>query len=214
MSSATTGRPPSSTKWLPKSLLEDCRRLQLCEVSEFFDAHPLLLISLPDVLSPLYSALVSSAGYSQASGGANRDAIDFRTSFRPNQEPVPAKPTNHGIAREIEQVRKLASRTIYVHVLKKRGYDAAFLDKITVGRTHNHDVVLRDSSVSKFHASFHLKNDGVMTLRDMDSTNHTFVNGNQVLKPRPLVPGDRLMFGSVETLFCSAEGFWSAFTQR
>ena len=212
---AASARPRVPSKWLPQSLLDSCAQLQLNEVSAFFGSHPLLLISLPDALSPLYSTLVGSAGYKQAptaeGRGADRDAIEFRTSFAtPSRDPGSVPLRNQGAARETEQVSQLLSQTIYVHVLKKRDDDAAFLDKITVGRTRNHDLVLRDASVSKFHAAFQPQEDGSMTLRDMGSKNHTFVNGDKLSGSHLLEPGDSLMFGSVAALFCSPEGLWSA----
>lgn len=218
MNSVASVRPRAPSKWLPQELLDRCTRLQPNEFRGFFAAHPLLLITLPDPLSPLYHTLVGSAVFKQPDvdrSTVDRDAIEFRTSFaNTTNQAYSVPPRRHGAVRETEQVLRLLPQTVYVHVLKKRDDDAAFLDKITVGRTRNHDLVLRDPSVSKFHASFQPREDGAMMLRDMGSKNHTFVNGEVLDGPRLLEPGDSLTFGSVETLFCSPEGLWHALSGR
>jgi len=100
----------------------------------------------------------------------------------------------------------------HVSPLRKRTDDATFLDRISVGRATNKDVVLRHASVSKFHAWFEMGDTGELYLADSDSTNGTIVNGRQ-LPPRELTrvqPGDHLRFGSVECVTCEAADFWRA----
>jgi hypothetical protein len=66
-------------------------------------------------------------------------------------------------------------------------------DELLLGRHPSCDVVLTDSSVSRRHA--HLRfHDGSWTLRDLESTNGTIVNGARVGRCS-LRPGDQLVLG-------------------
>jgi len=58
------------------------------------------------------------------------------------------------------------------------------LDGLTIGRSVSNDIFLEDPSVSQKHAKIEAKElkDGtiIYLLKDLESTNHTFLNGNQV----------------------------------
>jgi hypothetical protein len=71
-------------------------------------------------------------------------------------------------------------------------------EELLVGRHWECDVVLEHQSVSRRHARLSFR-DGRWVLRDLDSTNGTRVNGQQVVRCR-LEPGDRLRLGSAELL--------------
>jgi pSer/pThr/pTyr-binding forkhead associated (FHA) protein len=49
-----------------------------------------------------------------------------------------------------------------------------------------------------------------LSLRDANSRNGTFVNGTQVKGTVPLQVGDRIKFGAVQTVLCSADELWHA----
>lgn len=101
---------------------------------------------------------------------------------------------------------------VAVPLRKRPTADQISLERISLGRASNKDIVLRDASVSKFHAWFELFEDRDFGVADGGSTNLTRVNGKP-LSPRQLVhvtPGDRLQFGSVTTVLCEAEALWSA----
>lgn len=101
---------------------------------------------------------------------------------------------------------------VAVPLRKRPGADQISLERISLGRAANKDIVLRDGSVSKFHAWFELFDDRDFGVADGGSTNLTRVNGNP-LSPRQLVhvtPGDRLQFGSVSAVLCEAEALWTA----
>jgi predicted component of type VI protein secretion system len=66
----------------------------------------------------------------------------------------------------------------------------------TVGRNPTNDVRLRDATVSSFHCEIVLKQDDVL-IRDLGSSNGTFVNGRAVQECR-LPPGSILRLGSFE----------------
>ncbi len=101
----------------------------------------------------------------------------------------------------------------FVVPLRKRvGADQISASRVSVGRAANKDIVLRDPSVSKFHAWFELHEDLDFSLTDAGSRNQTHVNGEALLprKPSPLVAGDLIRFGSVTATLCTAEALWSA----
>ncbi len=73
-----------------------------------------------------------------------------------------------------------------------------------VGKMQDYvDQVLDDSSVSRMHARFSLDRDGTMTVRDLNSSNGTWLNGER-LQPnesRSLQQGDHVRFGRMEFIF-------------
>lgn len=72
--------------------------------------------------------------------------------------------------------------------------------KLTVGRLGDNDVHLDDSSVSSHHAELVVR-DGQAVLIDKESTNGTFLNGEQATGELPLNEGDEIYFGSVRSVF-------------
>jgi hypothetical protein len=69
------------------------------------------------------------------------------------------------------------------------------------GRALDNDVVLEDSSVSRYHAQ--LRWDGrAWLVRDLGSTNGTLLNGRRVEQsPAPLTSGARLKLGATELVY-------------
>jgi pSer/pThr/pTyr-binding forkhead associated (FHA) protein len=66
----------------------------------------------------------------------------------------------------------------------------------TVGRVSDNAFEIPESSVSSHHAEIVLKGDEIL-IRDLDSTNGTFINGEKVTEAI-LKPGQILRFGTVE----------------
>jgi hypothetical protein len=67
------------------------------------------------------------------------------------------------------------ARRLEIHPLVKKP-SAPFPDMITIGRTPNNDVVLRDATVSRLHAFFRLR-DGAWYVADGGSKNGTSLDG-------------------------------------
>lgn len=67
---------------------------------------------------------------------------------------------------------------------------------VYVGRSPENDVFLVDPSVSRRHAVLEVRGD-LLLVRDLASTNGTFVNGERV-QLRTLQPGDVVAFGKTE----------------
>ena len=64
-----------------------------------------------------------------------------------------------------------------------------------IGRDAGSDLVLEDGEVSGQHARVTPSPDGSATVEDLESTNGTFVNQNELMGPARLDPGDELLVG-------------------
>ncbi|HWC73311.1 MAG TPA: FHA domain-containing protein, partial [Gemmatimonadales bacterium] len=71
---------------------------------------------------------------------------------------------------------------------------------VNIGRADYNDLVLPDESVSTTHAKLQ-RREGVWVLVDLDSTNGTFVDGDQVKGEMPLAPGANVRFGEIGLIF-------------
>ncbi len=102
-------------------------------------------------------------------------------------------------------------------VIVEKTKDNAFQRRVTIGRTNNNDIVLDDSSVSRFHAW--LQQDeatGVWQLFDAGSRNGTMAAGKKLPAKSAvdLSVGVKMKIGSVELTFYSAGGFLKLLKQR
>lgn len=66
---------------------------------------------------------------------------------------------------------------------------------ITIGRGTANDLVLNDTSVSRFHAVLKQQEDGRIVIGDRGSTNGVVVNGKKIEVEAPLQHGDRTKIG-------------------
>jgi FOG: FHA domain len=81
-------------------------------------------------------------------------------------------------------------------------------EKVTVGRLADNTLQIEDASVSSHHAELILEGE-TYRLRDLGSTNGTFVNGEATTEA-VLKHGDEVRFGRVETVYAAKEaGFES-----
>ena len=69
----------------------------------------------------------------------------------------------------------------------------------TVGRSTGADFIVDAPLVSRVHCRLTALPDGGLEVRDLESTNGTFVNGQRVQTARVL-PGDRIGVGRVELI--------------
>lgn len=73
----------------------------------------------------------------------------------------------------------------------------------TLGRDESTDIVVDDAGVSRRHSEIRVTTDGphlVTSIRDLNSTNGTFVNGERITSQR-LEDGDRLTLGRTSATF-------------
>ena len=69
-------------------------------------------------------------------------------------------------------------------------------DALTVGRSRACDVVVVEETVSRFHAELRHADDDAWIVRDLDSTNGTWLNGSRVHEAR-VCGGDVLWLGGL-----------------
>ena len=74
-----------------------------------------------------------------------------------------------------------------------------------VGRSGTADIVIRDASVNRIHATISGNGNGDWTVYDIDSRQGTFVNGEEVVTSLPLHYGDTVTFGGVDAVFHEVE---------
>jgi hypothetical protein len=71
---------------------------------------------------------------------------------------------------------------------------------LRLGRSRRCDLVVKDPTVSRIHAEIRMEEERVL-LRDLDSTNGTFVNDVRT-ETEFVAPGDRIRLGSAELEMC------------
>ncbi|MSR64473.1 MAG: FHA domain-containing protein [Verrucomicrobiae bacterium] len=82
--------------------------------------------------------------------------------------------------------------------LAGKTFDLA-LDTTTVGRGTDTTIRIEDSTISHHHANIQI-NGNEVTVRDMNSTNGTRVNGQKIMEAK-LTHGDTVRFGRIELRF-------------
>ena len=74
------------------------------------------------------------------------------------------------------------------------------IDELTIGRNSKNDIVIRDKVVSKNHTHIFYE-DGLFFIEDLNSSNGTYLNGEQIDEIIELRDGDRVGVGFVQFLF-------------
>jgi pSer/pThr/pTyr-binding forkhead associated (FHA) protein len=69
----------------------------------------------------------------------------------------------------------------------------------TIGRATGADFIVDAALISRVHCRLTALTDGELEVRDLESTNGTYVNGERIETAR-LAPGDRLQVGRVELM--------------
>ena len=72
-------------------------------------------------------------------------------------------------------------------------------DVVSIGRGADNNLIISEISVSLHHATF-LKNNGRFWLKDLDSSNGTYVNGRRITETTIDI-GDVVSFGLIKTRF-------------
>ena len=85
----------------------------------------------------------------------------------------------------------------YLEIRKPEGVELLTLDadRVTIGRVESNDVpLLDDEEASRLHATIE-RIGGGWCVRDLSSSNGTFVNGERISGDRPLRAGDEIRVG-------------------
>ena len=79
-------------------------------------------------------------------------------------------------------------------------------DELSIGRDISNDIVINDAEVSRHHARLY-RQAGGFVLEDTGSTNGTFVNGQRLMGPHMLRPGEMILLGENISLIFEAYQF-------
>jgi hypothetical protein len=145
------------------------------------------------------------------------DLVARRGIARPESRKPPPRGAPEEPAYDFSRTAfKLVYEPCFVMPIRKQRRGARVLgEQITIGRARNHDIVLRDASVSKFHAFFDITEKGELWLRDAGSKNHTTVEGTRIgeggLRPKS---GDVVRFGTVDTVYVDADTLFRLLSRR
>jgi DNA-binding CsgD family transcriptional regulator len=102
----------------------------------------------------------------------------------------------------------IASVVAQLEVWKPDGRELVALDRerVTIGRADTSDLsVTSDPELSRLHAMLEPIGGGDWCVRDLASSNGTFVNGERVWNDRPLRHGDEIRIGRTRVIFRSAD---------
>jgi pSer/pThr/pTyr-binding forkhead associated (FHA) protein len=108
-----------------------------------------------------------------------------------------ATPARAPVAAPAERPRKSRKipREIVVHAPSGGTRTVGLSGRgLRLGRAGQADLILEDVYVSDEHAEI-LPDDGGWSVRDLGSTNVTFLNGAKITRPTPLAAGDQLRLG-------------------
>jgi len=73
---------------------------------------------------------------------------------------------------------------------------------ITIGKADDNSFIIKDPEVSRYHAVLIRADNHDLMLKDLDSTNGTYVNDNQIIKKK-VFAGDKITLGTTYSLYVS-----------
>jgi hypothetical protein len=187
--------------WTPSELVGQALQLPLQPFLQACQSPYLLLVPLEDPNGELAAGLLGEQSEAFSSKLALLTVRRSAALSQPNSTLMPGR-SNRWAAIPRELLRK------HCHLLPLRKADSgSYMARMSVGRTRNHDVVLRHATVSKFHAWLEIQ-DGKLFVGDAGSRNQTLLNGARVESRSEVTPGSALKFGSVETFVFESEALW------
>ncbi len=131
----------------------------------------------------------AQAGTPAACGFASSPITPGGGTRKPAPAPAPA-PANGEIASAQN------ARTLVITSGPKAGAEFPLgRDEITIGRSADSAIIIRDDYTSTHHARLMLWNDRWM-IQDLDSTNGTFLDGSRVSVPTPIPLGVPVKVGA------------------
>lgn len=187
--------------WTPTDLVGQALQLPLRPFVEACQSPYLLLVPLDDPGSELAHGLLGDPSEGFSSKLASLTMQRSAALSQPRSSLMPGR-SERWAAIPRELLRK------HCHIIPlRKGPGDSFMERISLGRTRNHDVVMRNATVSKFHAWFEI-HEGKLFVGDAESRNHTHLNGARVTSRVEVPPGSALKFGSVEAYVYESEALW------
>jgi hypothetical protein len=206
------------TSWAPRDFLDRAGRSSLLELAQDCGARFVLVVPLGDPQSDLAQGLSSSPAAKGAERGLGfrtlqGDANAFAALKRGAPKSLMPAHTWDVPGAYVPIPRHLLETACHVIPISKRS-GVSFLERISLGRAHGHDIVLRHASVSKFHGWFEAPEDGQLYVGDAGSRNYTFVNGERILDRTRVQPGAKVRFGLLDTHVFTLESFYKSLRQN
>ncbi len=197
---------------LPETFVGEVRNQSLKTFLAAYGQAAFMLVEIGDREHELEAGLfatVEEAGIARPRGDDGLGFHTKKTSSRPPSDVQEASPPPSADPTVVEGLRaKVRDKRHFIVPLRSREPAGAPSVRVTVGRARSMDIVLRHSSVSKFHGWFENdKNAKTLFAADAGSKNGTTVNGRRVDARRlvRLRPGDVVRFGTVTLRYCLAE---------
>jgi hypothetical protein len=107
-----------------------------------------------------------------------------------------------------ENPRLTSSTGMFTFIVRQIGCEPLTLRlnkaQVTIGRSTKSDIHICDPFASRVHAEIKREGDQFF-LRDADSANGTYLNGQRVKAAMPIRPGDRILIGGTEIEYSSEE---------
>jgi hypothetical protein len=195
----------------PEEVVSMALTRPLAEFEAAFADASFLLVKLDDPTGELEAGLAGLKSNALSRTQPNLNVLAFHTVVADLHDV--ARPANDDGTGSVSDLRRrLQQARHFAITIDKRVHDGTYVDRISVGRARNKDIVLRHPSVSKFHAWFERNPQGSWCVADAGSKNGTRANANDV-QARELIPvktGDVLRFGSVEVMVCNGDTLWKS----
>ena len=113
----------------------------------------------------------------------------------PNSPP-PADAFTHPLQRGAPHADDSTPRRLVITSGPREGLEIDLpSEQLTIGRSSESGLVIRDDYTSTHHARLMLWNDQ-WVIQDLDSTNGTFLAGSRVMLPTPVPPGTPVTIGA------------------
>jgi hypothetical protein len=191
----------------PDELRDAAAQNGLEEFLALYSHAPFLVFHLGDVGNELGAGLAVTALRDEAS-------IAIEPTLATKFGPAPSAGSMPSVkAHPIETDRSLiellsGGRRFVVPMRKRITAEALYPNRVSLGRAPNRDIVLRDATVSKFHAWFEVDDSGTFFVCDAEAKNVTRVNGRPILGRQAIRPGDTLRFGRIDATLASPRALW------
>jgi hypothetical protein len=197
----------------PSAFVASCRRDTKEGFLQQYGDTLFLLVRLDDPAGEIAVGLAAASTIAGERLKATFDAIGYATVMEDSFAALSSRRSRPHDGRRYDTTTletQLVRMPHFVAPLRKRPTAGKpFVDRISVGRAHNNDIVLRHSSVSKFHAWLECDEGRAFYVGDAKSKNGTKVNGEPVAgELHRLDAGDEIRFGQVMTTICPPDLFW------